>query len=91
MGEGVGVQGVFCGVGFYFVEGVEGAEVGEGLGVAVEVVVDGEFAAQGGEVLEGLQEGQVFSRVFLGLLRDEEGEFEVVEAEGVIVEAVCVC
>ena len=61
---------MFGGVGLDFVEGVQGAEVGEGFGVAGEVVVDRELAAEGGEVLEGLQEGEVFARVFLGLLRN---------------------
>ena len=82
---------MFGGVGFDFVEGVEGAEAGEGFGVALEVVVDGEFAAKFREILEGLKEGEIFSGVFLGLLCDEEGEFEIVEPESVVEEAISVC
>jgi hypothetical protein len=54
------------------------------------VVVDFELAPQLGQQVEVLDEGEVFSGITLGLLRYQESEVEVVEAEGIFVQTVYV-
>ena len=54
------------------------------------MVVNGEFAARKGHFLQALHIGEILSGVFLRLLRDEQGEVEIVETERVVVELVYV-